>query len=123
MQNITIERWDVNIAALDAELRAALGELVSGISTGPYGVQVHLSDDVTPASIQQARQIITSHDPKILTPKQQARQQRQQKLSQARQNNTAEIDLSNYSGQSSDIQALAQKIAWLEQEIHDLRDE
>jgi hypothetical protein len=70
MQNITIERWDINIEALDAELRAELGEQVSGISTGPYGVIVHCVDTITPAQIAQVEQIVLDHDPSILTPEQ-----------------------------------------------------
>jgi hypothetical protein len=70
MQNILVEKYNVNTDALDAVLRAAFGEQVFGISTGPHGVIVHLADDVTPAQIAQAEQIVIDHDPSILTPEQ-----------------------------------------------------
>lgn len=50
----------------------------------------------------------------------QARQQREQKLNDARRSNAADLDLSKFAGQSP-LDELARKIAWLEQEIHDLR--
>jgi len=71
MKDILIERWNVNSTALDASLRAAFGEPVfGGISTGSYGVTVHLADDVTIEQIEQARQMVIDHDPAILTPEQ-----------------------------------------------------
>jgi hypothetical protein len=70
MQNIQISKSGVNTDALDAALRTALGEQVFGISIGPHGVIVHLADDVTPAQIAQAEQIVIDHDPSILTPEQ-----------------------------------------------------
>lgn len=52
----------------------------------------------------------------------QTRQQRQQKLSALRQSNGSDLDLSKFAGQSP-LDELAQKVAWLEQEIRDLRGE
>jgi hypothetical protein len=72
MKNIKIERQNINIAALDATIRAAFGEQVSGISTGPYGVMIHMADDVTPAQIEQTRQIVADHDETVQTPEQSA---------------------------------------------------
>ena len=121
MTNITIERQGINDEALDAELRAALGNLVTGISSGPYGVIVHLDDQVTSAETNQARRMVENHDPEVLTPRQQAAQQRQQKLVQMRGARTEDLDPADYSGETPSIQALAERIAWLEQEILDLR--
>lgn len=49
-----------------------------------------------------------------------ARQQREEKLNGLRQGNTSDLDLSKFAGQSP-LDELARKIAWLEQEIRDLR--
>ena len=49
-----------------------------------------------------------------------ARQQRQQKLDSLRQSNGSDLDLAKFAGQSP-LDELARKIAWLEQEIRDLR--
>lgn len=51
-----------------------------------------------------------------------ARQQRQQKLDSLRQSNRSDVDLSKFAGQSP-LDELAHKVAWLEQEIRDLRGE
>jgi hypothetical protein len=72
MQNIRMERSGINVEALDAEVRVEFGERAFGISTGPYGVIVHLSDDATPQQINRARQIVQNHDPSVLTAEQQA---------------------------------------------------
>jgi len=122
MKDIIIERSAVNIDALDAELRAALGPATSGFTLGGGKVIVHLVDTAAPQQENQARQIILNHDPARLTPEQQADILRRAKLDQARKDyGAAEIDLSLYSSQGPVIQLLATKIAWLEREIADLR--
>ena len=121
MQNITIARNDVNDAALTEEVRAALGERVSGISTGPYGVIVHLDDRATPAQIAQVQTIVEAHNPAVRTPDQQADQQRQQRLASLRGGRGEALDPADYNGEAALIQSLADKIAWLEQEVLDLR--
>ena len=121
MQDITIARNNVNVEALDAELQAALGNLSRGVSTGPYGVMVHLDDRATEAQIAQVQAIVEDHDPSVLTPEQQARQQRQARLETLRQTRGEALDPADYGGQDAPIQTLAQKLAWLEQEVIDLR--
>jgi hypothetical protein len=122
MKDISIERSIVNIDALDSELRAALGELTTGFSTGGGRVIVHLLDAATSQQEGLARQIVLAHDPARLTPPQQLEAERQAKLDQARKEyGAAEIDLAVYDSQGPIIQQLAQKIAWLEREIADLR--
>ena len=121
MQDIRIARNNVNIEALAAELQAALGNLSRGMSTGPYGVVVHLDDRATAQQIAQAQTIVENHDPTVLTPEQQARQQRQQRLDDLRDARGGDLDLADYNGQDAAIQTLAQKLAWLEQEVIDLR--
>lgn len=122
MKDITIERSTVNIDGLDAELRAALGAITTGFSLGGGKVTVHLLDAATPQQEAQARQIVLAHDSARLTPEQQAEALRKTRLDQARRDYGAtEIDLAPYATQGPMIQQLAQKIAWLEREIADLR--
>ena len=121
MQNIQIEKRGINFEALNAEVRAEFGEHVSGISTGPYGVIVHLSDDATPEQINRVQQIVQNHDPSVLTAEQQAEIERQQNLEQVRSENGADLDTSAYDGEGALIQQMAQKIAWLEQEMLEMR--
>jgi hypothetical protein len=122
MKDITIERGVVNIDALDSDLRAALGDSTSGFSVGGGRVIVHLLDSATRQQEDQARQIVLTHDPTRLTPQQQQQAERQARLDQARKDyGAAEIDLTVYASQGPIIQQLAQKIAWLEREISDLR--
>ena len=122
MKDITIERTTVNIDALDAELCTALGAVTTGFSLGGGRVIVHLLDSATSQQESLARQIVLTHDPNRLTPEQQANELRKTKLEQARRDfGAAEIDLALYSAQTPPVQQLAQKIAWLEREITDIR--
>jgi hypothetical protein len=122
MLDITIQKNAVNIEALDADLRTALGEVVSGLSLSHEGVTVHLIDKATPMHIDQARSIVLAHDPTVLTPAQQAALLRRQKLEQSRREQAAsELDQTPYIGKDPLLIALAGKIAWLEREIADLR--
>jgi hypothetical protein len=117
MQTITIARNSVNVEALDANLRAALGAKAAGISTGPYGVAVHLSDEANQSDIDQVQTIVAAHDPVVLSAEQQARIDRQAALDSARAANATPVNLADYSGEAANMQQLAGKIAWLEQEI------
>jgi hypothetical protein len=122
MIDIIVGRASVNIAALDAQLRAALGIITSGFSAGNGQVVVHLLETATPAQVDQARAIVIAHDPTALTTAQQAALARRQKLDQSRRDSGAsEIDLSLYTGKDPLLDALARKVAWLEREIADLR--
>ncbi len=122
MKDILVTKNAVNLEALDADLKTALGSIVTGVSTGPYGVQVHFTDAVTAAQENQARSIVQSHDPEKLTPNQQSALNHTTKLNQARADYGATaLDLAALKGQPSFIQQMAQKIAWLELEIKELR--
>lgn len=70
MIDVIVARFDVNIEALESEIRAVFGARSLGVSTGPYGVNAHLADDATPSEIAQVEQIILNHDPAVLTPEQ-----------------------------------------------------
>jgi hypothetical protein len=119
MNDIIISRDAVNLEALDADLRAALGDGVSGVSFSRSIVTVHLTDKAAPDASDIARQIVVSHDPAKFTAAQQQAQERAAKLDAARKANTANLDTSPFTDPL--LAELAQKIAWLEQEILALR--
>lgn len=123
MKDLIIENVRAaNIEALDQSLRAALGNLVFGLSYTSETVTVHLADNATKAQQNQARTLVESHDPAVLTPQQQQEIARKTKLDQARQDyGTSEIDLKAYEGKDSLLEQLAKKVAWLEREIDALR--
>jgi hypothetical protein len=119
MRDVVITKVNVNIEAVDAALRAALGATSSGVSASGDEVVVHLDDAATPTQIQQAQQIVASHDPQVLTPEQQAEANRRQALKQAQQAAEAlPLSPSDFTGKQ---QALAQKVLWLEQAVRDLQ--
>src|SRR5262249_42833762 len=105
--------------ALDAELRATLGDAVSGISYSGGVVTVHLTAKASTDSADTARSIVANHDPTKLTPEQQQEQDEAAKLDAARKANKGQLDISKYTDPL--LADLAQKVAWLEQEIIALR--
>jgi hypothetical protein len=121
MKDIVVDRRDVNIRALDGELRAALGETVAGISVGRQGVIVHLEDDATAEDVTTATRIVVQHDPAVLTADQQAEADEQAALDAARSENTTALDVDSYNSTAAEIQALARKVAWMEREINALQ--
>lgn len=122
MLEINLEREPVNVEALDNGLRAGLGSVFIGVSTADKRVTVFLSDAATPAQQKQARTLVSTHDPSQLTPRQQAEALRKQKLAQTRRDyGAADLDASAYDAQPALVRALAQKLAWLEQELLELR--
>lgn len=128
MREIQVKREMVNVEALDAALRAALGEVVFGISAGPEGVIAHLADAATAQQITQAQTLIEQHDPTLLTPEQQVKLERYQQLEGARalgETNPLPVDGEGYktiAGLTDEaLVRLAQKVAWLEREIPLLR--
>ena len=115
----------LNREALNAQLIALLGINYGGFAdqqtATAYSVTVFVGSGVTDFSALDA--LMAAHDPQQLTAAQQARQQRQQKLSNARRDlQGSELDPADYTGESALIQTLARKIAWLEQEIASLRE-
>ena len=121
MQTFTMTRDATNVEALDTTLRAALGSPFSGISTHAGIVTVHLADEVSQEQIAQAQLIVETHDPALLTADQRASNDQQQALTAARNANITPLNGDDYTTESALIQQLAHKIAWLEQEITDLR--
>jgi hypothetical protein len=122
MRDITLDRQFVNLEALHADLRAALGGIVRGVSSGPYGLRLHLTDDASDSHIEQAVTLAFSHDPTRLTPRQQAEAERELQLELARAANATPLNLADYSASDLLLQTLARKVAWLEQELAALHD-
>lgn len=121
MQNLEIVQASVNSAVLESELRTGLGDKFVGFSTGRGMVVVHLTDSVTEDDLALTQSIVTDHDATELTPRQIRQQTRQQAIQTARSQFTQPLDATDYSGESADIQALVNRVIWLEQEIRDLR--
>jgi hypothetical protein len=122
MKTQSIELASANIAALDYDLRAALSTHFYGLTYDGELVTLVLDDAVKPAEIRQAQNIVAAHDPAKLTPDQQAAIVQTAKLEQSRKDYAAsELDLNIYQGKDVLLEKLAQKILWLEREIHALR--
>lgn len=118
MIEVIVERTLINPPMLDTALRETLGNLTTGFSAGNGVVIVYLDDSATLDQQEQAREIVLAHDPTQLTPEQQAEAARAQKLAQYQtQYGAANLDLTAYDAQSEQIRQLAEKIAWLEQEV------
>ena len=116
----------LNREALNAQLAQAFGALYAGFADREthegFVVTVNLTSAATPADIERLNTLMAQYDPTALTPEQQARKQREQKLSDARRNyRGSELNPTDYAGESALIQTLARKLAWLEQEVADLR--
>ena len=112
MKNVIVERQNINTQALDGELRAALGALVYGISASRGQVVVHLDSAASAQDEAQAEQIVIDHDASQLT----AEQQAQADLEAERDSYASPLD-----PQAISLEDLASRVAWLEQEIRDLR--
>src|SRR5262245_37495506 len=104
MRDVSIDRRFVNLDSLHTDLRAALGGIVRGVSTGPYGLRLHLADDASDHHIEQALTIAYNHDPSKLTPQQQAEAERELQLELARADNAVLLKLEDYSTSDSLMQ-------------------
>lgn len=65
---------EVNFPLLFEELQAALTGMM-GLSTGDYGVRVHLDHEPTAAEVKAAETVVQNHDPSKLTAEQRAFEQ------------------------------------------------
>ncbi len=118
---------DLNREGLHLQLTQALDGLYRGFAARQTPesviVSVNLADSATPRDIDRLNALMAAHDPAQQTPDQQARAAQQQKLAQARRDYASDaLNPADYAGQDALIQALARKIAWLEQEVIHLRD-
>ena len=122
MKTLTLELTAANVTALDYDLRQALTTHFFGLTYDGKQVTLVLDDAVTQNDVRQAQTIVATHDPAKLTPDQQAEILQAAKLDQARKDYAAsELDLTVYQGKDALVEKLAEKILWLEREIHALR--
>lgn len=119
MPEVTIAKNPINIEALDADLRAALGAGVRGVSFASGLVTVHLTSQAPANASGIATTIVLSHNPNNLTPQQQAAIQQIAKLNMLRQANMSDLNTAPFIDPLLSI--LAQKLAWIEQEIIAIR--
>jgi hypothetical protein len=116
----------LNREALNAQLAQAFGARYAGFADREthegFVVTVNLTSAATPADIEQLNRLMAQYDPSALTPEQQARRQREQKLNDARRDyKGSDLNPEDYTSENALIQTLARKLAWLEQEIADMR--
>lgn len=116
-----IERDGVNIERLDEQLRAALGDALVGVSVVSEGLMLHLTRALDPDQAANVRRIVREHDPNSLSAVQAQTRARQQKLAAARAAISAELDIALLGAADPSVLVLARYVAWLEQEIRDLR--
>lgn len=121
----------INRAALDHQLAQALGAVYGGFAdraasdaVNTVNVTVSLSNAATKADYDTLDALMAAHDPQQLTPEQQAEKEQQQKLTAARRDfKGADLNPAEFTGETAQVQVLARKVAWLEQEIASLRGE
>lgn len=119
MLELWIERPDINVELLDAQLRAIGAGSFYGLSAQRGGVILYMNDS-TPVDLQKSlARVAQQHDAAQMTPKQEAQAARQSRLEEERTN--LPLDEKHYEGSPALIKAMAAKIAWLEQEVRDLR--
>lgn len=123
MKQVAIEtERAINMEALDADLRAAIGVDYLSVSKNRRGVVIYLADGTDSLLVQEARTVLLNHDAHRLSPAQEAEKAREQALASARASHAIALDLADFSQSDADVQSLADVVAWLEQEIRDLRD-
>lgn len=121
MQTFEIERTRTNAEALDAEIRSELGEAFLGLSTEPGKVVLHFADEATGTQMQNARDKAVLHDADVLSPRQEAEEARRQVIINSRERLKNSLDVSQFTGETNPVKDLAERVAWLEAEIRDLR--
>lgn len=122
MKSFEVERNQTNVEALNEAIRTSLGEAFSGLSTRPGFVTLYFSDEATGTEMEEARNLAILHDPAVLSSRQAGEQARRKALATARQRHQSPLDESQFDSEAGAIQALAARVAWLEQEIRDLCD-
>ena len=123
MIELRIERAEgVNADALNAHLLALSGYQYFGFSTEGNTIIVYLAPDVSETQQAQVVQMVMNHNPNLKTPQQEAEEVRVQNLKDARTRHSMPLlTLTDYASTEELLQKLAEKISWLEQEMHDLR--
>lgn len=123
MQHMSFRKFPVNLAALDETLRDQIGSVYVGVSRTPQQVHVYLDTEASDDQRAQVEQVIADHDAAQVSQRQQRRQRRRQALVQARMARGLELDMSDYDFSDGIIRQLARKVAWLELELLDLRED
>lgn len=122
---VILQRSVSNIPLLDEELRAALGDAFVGISIKRAGgvdtVSAHLRAEATAAQIKQAQQLIQGHDARQRTRQQQQADEQFARLQAGRAAYQQPLSKVDFNNQTLLVQLLAARLAWLEEEIRDLR--
>jgi hypothetical protein len=123
MQHMSFRKFPVNLAALDETLRDQIGSVYVGVSRTPQQVHVYLDTEAGDDQRAQVEQVIADHDAAQVSQRQQRRYRRRQALAQARMARGLELDMSDYDFSDGIIRQLARKVAWLELELLDLRED
>jgi hypothetical protein len=112
MDEIVFDRTGFNPELLSQELFDALGESLSGVSWDDQIIRIHLLTMGTPEVIRAIDMARAAHDPSLLT----REQQKQGQLDSDRASFADSID-----PVTATLAELAERLAWLEREIRDLR--
>ena len=120
MYTIEVERRDVNIALLERDLRALCGAVYTGLSTRPGVVVAYLSNQADMALLDAVRAAIQQHDATQLTEEQAQALTDKVALDIARSTTGEPVRLDEFAADPL-LLRLAEKVAWLEREIRDLR--
>ena len=110
----------VNLEALDASLRQALGATVAGISLRRAQVIVHLAADASPQQVASARSLVQRHDPQQLSEKQQEQKQREQQIKAAHADALAARKAATGGDINEQVALLTRRIDWLEKMLEAL---
>ena len=110
----------VNLEALDASLRQALGAAVAGISLRRAQVIVHLAADASPQQVASARSLVQRHDPQQLSEKQQEQKQREQQIKAAHADALAARQAATGADINEQVALLTRRIDWLEKMLEAL---
>ena len=111
----------VNLEALDASLRQALGATVKGISLRRGQVIVHLATDASPQQVASARSLVQRHDPQQLSQEQQEQKQREQQIKAAHEDALAARQAATGGADINEqVALLTRRIDWLEKMLEAL---
>lgn len=113
IEDIEFELGDANPALLAEELRAALGACSPGVSWRDGIMRVHIHAPVMPQDRARVDAVRAAHQPVRFTRAEQVRAD----LEQQRHDHRAPLD-----PRSVSLEALAQRVAWLEAELRHLRE-
>lgn len=114
MKAVTMLRSVINENALHEELLAELGIDYIGLSTTPKEIMIHLADDAASDAVLLAQIIVKSHDPQRLTEKQLLEREREQEIARLESEFPSVLDSNQFSGESSLILELAERLRRLE---------